>query len=429
MFKKILIANRGEIAVRIIRTCRDLGIATCVVFSEEDRESLAVKMADEAICIGKSHPKESYLLPSRILSAAEISLSNAIHPGYGFLSENPDFVEACQEMGFIFIGPPPEFIRLLGDKLQAKKKMTEIGIPVIEGSDCLKDLEEAKTKARAIGYPVILKACAGGGGKGMKIVREEKEMETAFQKATAEANNAFGDPRLYLEKLLTNVRHIEIQIIADNFGNILVFPERNCTYQTSFQKVVEESPSPGISKEDRKKLQEWARRFVEKTGYKNVATIEFLESDGNFYFIEGNTRIQVEHPVSEEVTGTDIIKKQILAAGGEKIPDGIFEPLFWSQEVRITGKAPGKITQLTLPAGPFIRVDTHIYEGYNFTVTYDQLLLKLIARGRTREETRCRLRRALSELKIGGIKTNQEEVIGILESAEFKKGEYKIKYR
>ncbi len=428
MFEKILIANRGEIAVRIIRACRELGIKTCVVFSEADRESLAVKMADEAICIGKLHPKESYLLASRILSAAEISGSNAIHPGYGFLSENADFVEACREMGITFIGPPPEFIRLMGDKLLAKKKMAEIGIPVVKGSDCLKDEEEAREKAREIGYPVIIKACAGGGGKGMKILREEKELSSAFAKATAEANSAFEDPRLYIERLLNGVRHIEIQILADNYGNYLVFPERNCTIQNSFQKVIEESPSPGIDEASRRKLQEWAGLFVKKTAYKNVATLEFLEIDSNFYFIEANTRIQVEHPISEEVCSFDIVKAQILAAAGERFSTKIFEPQFWSIEARVTGMTPGTIRPLFLPAGPFVRVDTHIYDGYSFTTLYDQLLLKLIVRGNTREEARKRMLRALSELNIGGIKTNKDDLIKILTSEEFISGKYQIRY-
>lgn len=426
MFKKILIANRGEIAVRIIRACRDLGIKTCVVYSEADRESLPVKLSDEAICIGKPHPKESYLLLSRILSAVEISGSDALHPGYGFLSENPDLVEACQEMKITFIGPPPQFIRLFGDKLLAKKKMAEIGIPVIPGSDVLKDEEEAKKKAQMIGYPVILKACAGGGGRGMKIVYEEKEMATSFQKATAEANNAFEDPRVYLEKLFTKFRHIEMQILTDNYGNSLCFPERNCTIQKSFQKVIEETPSPGIKTEKRRLLQEWVKSFVSKTKYRNVGTMEFLETDGNFYFMEMNTRIQVEHPITEEISGVDIVKTQILMAAGERFEEKTYEPLFWSMEARVTGKNQGKIHHLLLPSGPFVRVDTHIYQNYNFPTVYDQLLLKLITKGMNREEARRRMLRALSELKIEGIETNQKDLVEILQSEEFSKGEYKI---
>ncbi len=429
MFKKILIANRGEIAVRIIRTCRELGIKTCIVFSEADRESLALKMADEAICIGKPPPNESYLLASRILSAAEISGSDAVHPGYGFLSENFDFVEACQEMGLTFIGPPLESIRLFADKWQAKKKMAEIGIPVVEGSDVLRDEEEAKVKAREIGYPVIIKACAGGGGKGMKIVREEKDLPGAFQKATAEANNAFGDPRLYLEKLLVGMRHIEMQVLVDNYGNCLLFPERNCTIQKSFQKVLEETPAVGITKEERKYLQDMVQLFVKKTGYKNVGTIEFLEADGKFYFMEVNTRIQVEHPITEEVTGLDIIRAQILMASGEIFEPRIYEPLFWSIEARLIGMESGRISSLILPSGPFVRVDTHIYNGYQFSTIYDQLLLKLITRGNEREETRKRMKRALMELRIDGVKTNQEDLIRILEREEFISGDYRIEYR
>ncbi|MEO0124945.1 MAG: biotin carboxylase N-terminal domain-containing protein [candidate division WOR-3 bacterium] len=428
MFKKILIANRGEIAVRIIRTCRELGIKTCLVYSEADKESLPVKLADEAICIGKSHPKESYLLLSRILSAVEISGSDALHPGYGFLAENADLVEACQEMKITFIGPPPQFLRLFADKLAAKKKMAEIGIPVIPGSDVLKDEEEAKAKAKEIGYPVILKACAGGGGKGMKIVREEKEMASSFQRATAEANSAFEDPRIYLEKLFTQFRHIEVQILADNYGNCLFFPERNCTIQKNFQKVIEETPSPGIKNEDRDLLQRLVKSLVVKTGYQNVGTMEFLEVDGNFYFMEINTRIQVEHPISEEASGVDIIKNQILISAGERFEEKTYEPLFWSMEARVTGKNQGKINLLLLPGGPFVRIDTHIYQGYNFSTIYDQLLLKLIVRGKDREETRRRMVRALSELKVEGIETNQEELVKILESERFRQGDYKIDY-
>jgi acetyl-CoA carboxylase biotin carboxylase subunit len=428
MFKKMLIANRGEIAVRIIRACRDLGIKTCVVYSEADRDTLAVKIADEAICIGKPHPKESYLLLSRILSAVEISGSDAVHPGYGFLAENADFAEACIEMKLTFIGPPPSFIRLLGDKLQAKKTMAEVGIPVIPGSDVLRDEEEAKAKAKAIGYPVILKACAGGGGKGMKIVKEEKEMSSLFQKATAEANSAFGDSRLYLEKLFSPVRHIEMQVLVDNYGHCLLFPERNCSIQKSFQKVIEETPSPGMKPENRKLLQEWVKLFVVKTGYRNIGTIEFLEAEGNFYFLEVNTRIQVEHPITEEATGTDIVKTQILIAAGEKLADKTYEPLFCSIESRVTGRTNGKINLLSLPGGPFVRIDTHIYSGYHFSNLYDPLLLKLITRGVDRESARRRMVSALKELRIEEIETNQEDLINIIESERFIKGNYQIEY-
>jgi len=417
LFKKVLIANRGEIAVRIIRTCRELGIKTVSVFSDIDKESLHVRLADESVCIGPASVTQSYLNIPAILSAAEITDSDAIHPGYGFLSENHHFAEACTTSGITFIGPTPENIRLGGDKAKARQIMRRKGVPVVPGSDGPVATEDVAMKiAKKIGFPIVLKASAGGGGHGMKIVKEEKDLEQAFYMAQREALTSFGNSELYIEEYIPEMRHIEVQIIADGKGNVVHLGERDCSIQRRHQKLIEESPSPLSSTEKfKKRIGELGVKAARAIKYKNVGTVEFIvDPKGNLYFIEINTRIQVEHPVTEAVTGIDIIKEQIKIAAGMPLEykQSHIKPSGHAMECRINAEdperfipSPGKITFLTLPGGFGVRVDTAIYNGYVIPPNYDSLIAKLVTYGKDRQEAIARMRRALDEFIIEGIKT------------------------
>lgn len=436
MIKKILIANRGEIALRVIRACRELGIKSVAIFSEADRDALHVRFADEAICIGPAPSSESYLNIQRILSAAEISNADAIHPGYGFLAENPEFAEICASNGFKFIGPPAKVISLMGNKIAAKENMKKAGVPIIPGSEGpVKDVEEAEIIAKEIGLPVILKAASGGGGKGMRIINDLSEVKQNFNIAKSEAETNFGDDTIYMERYFLKPRHVEVQIIADEHGNIVHLGERDCSIQRRHQKLIEESPSPGITEETRKKMCETAVKGAKFVNYQNAGTIEFLVTEtGEFYFMEMNTRIQVEHPVTEKVCGLDIVKEQLRIASGE--------PLNYSQEdIKFFGYAiecrinaensenkfipsAGKITSFHLPGGPGIRVDTHAYASYVIPPHYDSLIAKIIASGNSREEALTRMERALEETIIEGIFTTIPFHQRIIQNEQFKKGNY-----
>lgn len=434
--KRVLIANRGEIAVRIIYACKELGLETVAIYSEADADSLHVQLADYAVCVGGPHPKDSYLNIPNIIAAAEAWDVDAIHPGYGFLSENEDFARIVEMHGLVFIGPTPEQIALMGDKVVAKKTVKEAGVPLVPGTDKpLEDVKEAKRIASEIGYPVLLKAAAGGGGRGMRIVNDESEMESKFLSASSEAEAAFGDGRLYLEKFITKPKHIEVQVLGDEYGNITHLFERECSLQRRHQKVVEEAPSPSITEEQRKRLLEYAVKAAKHINYRSAGTLEFLmDEDGNFYFIEMNTRIQVEHPTTEMITGVDLVKSQILIAMGEKLP---VDP----QKLRINGHSiearinaedpennfapsPGKIEVLHKPGGPGVRIDSHIYQGYTIPPYYDSLIAKLIVWGKDRDEAISRMKRALSEFVIGGIKTNIKLHLDILHRHEFISGKF-----
>lgn len=429
MFKKILIANRGEIAVRIIRTCRELGIKTVAVFSTADKDSLHVFLADEAVCIGGPLPQESYLNIPAIISAAEITGADAIHPGYGFLSENPGFAEICTACGMKFIGPSPETMILMGDKAKAREVAIKAGVPVVPGSGIVKSVQEALNVCEEIGYPVLVKAAHGGGGRGMRLITSPEEAETLIVTAMAEAEAAFGSGEVYIEKYVENPRHIEIQIVADQAGNVITFGERECSLQRRHQKVLEEAPSPFVDDSLRNKLSDAAKRIAEFINYEGAGTVEFLvDKDKNFYFIEMNTRIQVEHPVTEFVTGKDLIAKQIMAAAGEKFDIDHVKLQGHAIEFRITCEdyekgfrpAPGKIEKLLIPGGFGVRVDTHIYEGYTVPQYYDSLLAKLIVWGETREEAIKRGERALSEFVIeGNLKTTIPFHIKLLKDENF----------
>jgi acetyl-CoA carboxylase biotin carboxylase subunit len=417
MFSKILIANRGEVALRIIRACKELGIKTVAVYSEADIDSLHTRMADEAVCIGPNQSSNSYLNIPAIISAAEITDVEAIHPGYGFLAENAHFAEICQSCKIKFIGPTPENIRLMGDKMAAKDSMRKAGLPVIPGSEStIKTKEEALKTAQRIGYPVIIKASAGGGGRGMRIAHNDVRLVSAFMTAQTEAEAAFGNPEVYIEKYVEKARHVEIQIIADEHGNIVYLPERDCTVQRRHQKLIEESPSPVVDSKLRKRMGEAAVRGAKNTGYKNAGTIEFLlDTDEKFYFMEMNTRIQVEHPVTEMVTGIDIVKQQIRIAAGEKlhIAQDSVDLRGCAIECRINAEdpdreflpSPGRITSYQVPGGPGVRVDTHVYPGYEIPPYYDSMIGKLICYGKNRTESIHIVKRALDEYVIGPIKT------------------------
>ena len=433
MFKKILIANRGEIALRVIRACKELGVPTVAVYSTADRESLHVFFADESVCIGPPPASESYLKAQNLISAAQVSGADAIHPGYGFLAESADFAEMCAMHGLTFIGPRAETMTLMGDKAQAKKTMRSVGVPVMPGSEgIVPDLEEARKIAAEIGYPVIVKASAGGGGRGMRIVRSEDGLESNFEMARAEAESSFGNGDLYIEKYLENPHHIEVQLLGLAGKKILTFGERDCSIQRRHQKLVEESPSPVVTPALRKQLIEAAMEGAKAVDYLSAGTIEFLldsSTNDKFYFMEMNTRIQVEHPVSEMVTGADLVKCQILAAAGEK--------LCWeNDEIRLAGHAiecrinaedpeknflptPGKISEFYLPGGPGIRVDSHAFAGYTIPPNYDSLIAKLIAHGRNRDEAIVRMRRALGEMVVEGIATTISVHKKIMEHPEF----------
>ena len=415
MFKKILIANRGEIAVRVIRACRELGIRTVAVYSEADKANMHVRLADEAICIGPAQADQSYLNVPAILTTAEITDSEAIHPGYGFLSENPQFAEACAASGIAFIGPTPENIRLGGDKSKAKQVMKRRGVPVVPGSDGpLKDVASAVKTAKKIGFPAIIKASMGGGGRGMKITNSEEEVEDAFFMAQREALAAFGSAELYIEKYLRNVRHIEVQVLADNKGRIIHLGERECSIQRRHQKLIEESPSSFVTEKLRKRLGELAIKAARAVKYKNIGTVEFIVTpEEEVYFMEFNTRVQVQHPVTEMVMGMDLVKQQILLAAGQPIiAKKVFKPRGAAIECRINAEdpdrfipCPGKIDFIHQPGGPGVRVDTAAYCGWTVPSHYDSLIAKLIAYGSNRQEAIARMRRALDEFVIEGIKT------------------------
>ncbi|HYA11738.1 MAG TPA: acetyl-CoA carboxylase biotin carboxylase subunit [Thermodesulfovibrionales bacterium] len=436
LFKKILIASRGEIAVRIIRGCKELGIKTVAVYSDVEKDSLHVRLAEESVCIGPPNPTQSYLNIPAILSTAEITDSDAIHPGYGFLSENYHFAEACVTSGLTFIGPTPENIRLGGDKAKARQIMKRKGVPVVPGSDGPVASEEIAIKtAKKIGFPIVIKASAGGGGHGMRIVKEEKDLEQALYVAQREALTAFGNSELYIEKYIPEARHIEVQIMADNKGNIIHLNERDCSIQRRHQKLIEESPSPITASEKfRKKIGELGVKAARAIRYRNVGTIEFIVNhDSNIYFMEMNTRIQVEHPVTEEVTGIDIIKEQIKLSAGFPLEykQGRIRPSGHAIECRINAEdperfipSPGRITYLSLPGGPGVRVDTAIYTGYVIPSHYDSLIAKLIVHGKDREEAIARMRRALDEFIIEGVKTTIPFHKKVLNNPDFIKGDF-----
>ncbi|MFC2086451.1 acetyl-CoA carboxylase biotin carboxylase subunit [Bacteroidota bacterium] len=434
MFNKILIANRGEIAVRIIRACKELGIQTVAVFSTADRDSMHTKLADEKFCIGPANSQNSYLKMNTLLDVARITNAEAIHPGYGFLAENAEFARTCEENDLKFIGPSSEMINLMGDKSTAKETMKKANVPVIPGSDDLiKNISIGKQIAGKIGYPVIIKATAGGGGKGMQIVREKKDFDDAFLKAGREAKAAFGNDGLYLEKFIENPHHVEIQILGDQYKNIVHFSERDCSIQRRHQKVIEETPSPIIDDDTRKKMGNAAIKAAKAINYEGVGTVEFLvDDDKNFFFMEMNTRIQVEHPITEEVTGFDLLKEQIAIASGKKINFQNQFPKKYAIECRINAEDPdhnfrpdaGKITHLYLPGGRGTRVDTHIYSGYTIPPYYDSLIAKYISYGTSREEAIAIMKRMLSETVIEGIKTTIPFHLKVLSDKNFIEGNY-----
>lgn len=434
MFNKILIANRGEIALRIIRTCKELGIKTVAVYSEADRDSLHVTFADEAVCIGPPPSKESYLKIPLIISAAQITGSDAIHPGYGFLAENASFSEICHESEIKFIGPSPKMITAMGDKAFAKDTMKKNGVPVIPGSNgIIKSDTDGKRLAHEIGFPVIIKASAGGGGKGMRVVWEENDFDKAFQMAKTEAESAFANADVYMEKFIENPRHVEIQIIGDTFGNVHHYGERDCSVQRRHQKLIEESPSPAIDVETRNKMGEAAVLGAKSVNYEGAGTIEFLlDKKKNFYFMEMNTRIQVEHPVTEAVYDVDLVRQQILVAAGEKIDTLPRKPIGHSIEFRINAEdpengfrpSPGKIQSLHFPGGFGVRVDSHIYQSYTIPPYYDSLIAKLIVWGKNRHNALARARRALEEFTVEGIKTTIPFHLKVLEDKRFLSGNF-----
>jgi len=436
MFKKILIANRGEIAVRIIRACREMGIQTVAVYSEADREALHVMLADEAICIGPAKSKDSYLNMQNIISATVLTGATAIHPGFGFLSENSSFARMCADCCITFIGPNADTIDLLGNKSRARETMQKAGVSVVPGSDGeIESIKDAVVLTEQIGYPVMIKASAGGGGKGMRAVFSFDELENAYCSAKAEAKAAFGDDKVYIEKLIINPKHIEFQILADSFGNVIHLGERDCSVQRRNQKMMEEAPSALMSKELRMKMGTAAVKAAKATGYVNAGTIEFLlDQQGNYYFMEMNTRIQVEHPITEMVTGIDMVKEQIKIANGERLP-------YHQKDIEIRGHAiecrinaedpkrgfipcPGRIENMLFPGGNGIRVDSAIYPGYVVPPYYDSMLAKIIAYGKDREEAIQKMRRALSEIVIEGIQTNTEFQYELLEREEIISGRY-----
>ncbi len=438
MFKKILIANRGEIALRIIRTCREMGIRTVAVYSTADKDSLHVRFADEAVCIGKAQSSDSYLNIPHIMAAAEITNADAIHPGYGFLAENANFAEICAQYNIKFIGPTPEMIRSMGDKITAKETMIKAGVPVIPGSDgLLSSTDEAREIAKKMGYPVIIKATAGGGGKGMRVVWKDSEIETAYNMAKMEAGASFKNDGIYMEKFVEEPRHIEIQVAGDQFGTVCHLSERDCSIQRRHQKLVEESPSPFMTTELRQKMGEAAIKAASAINYESVGTIEFLvDKHRNFYFMEMNTRIQVEHGVTEEVISYDLIKEQIKIAAGVPISGRNYEPKIHAIECRINAEdpyndfrpCPGKITVLHTPGGHGVRVDSHIYAGYTIPPFYDSMIAKVIAVAQTREEAINTMERALSEYVIEGIKTTIPFHLQLMKNEEFKKGNFTTKF-
>ena len=434
MFEKVLIANRGEIAVRILRACKDLGIQTVAVYSTADKEAMHVKMADESVCIGPSQSKESYLNIPSIIAACEISGADAVHPGYGFLSENSSFVEKLNAHNISFIGPSSNHIKTMGDKILAKKTAEEYGIPVIPGSDGeVKDLEEATRTGEKIGYPIIIKASAGGGGRGMVVVHNADDLEASIKKAKTEADKSFDNDTIYIEKYLQNPKHIEIQIIGDNFGNMIHLGERDCSMQRRNQKLLEETPSKVIDSKTRNYIGELTVNALTKIGYSGVGTVEYLYEDNKFYFMEMNTRLQVEHPVTEEITNFDLVKEQILVAANQKLLKKQSEIKFFghSIECRINAEdpvnfipSPGKIINFHTPGGPGIRVDSGCYSGITIPPYYDSMIAKLIVFGEDRDSCLARLERALGEFVIEGIKTTIPFHLKLMNDEKFKSGDF-----
>ncbi|MDQ2139233.1 acetyl-CoA carboxylase biotin carboxylase subunit [Alcaligenaceae bacterium A4P071] len=439
MFEKILIANRGEIALRIQRACRELGIKTVVVHSEADRDAKYVRLADESVCIGPPPSRESYLNMPALISAAEVTDSEAIHPGYGFLSENADFAERVEKSGFVFIGPRPETIRLMGDKVSAKHAMIEAGVPVVPGSKGAlpDDPQEILQTAREVGYPVIIKAAGGGGGRGMRVVYTEAALLNAVTMTKAEAASAFNNPEVYMEKFLENPRHIEIQVLADGGRNAVWLGERDCSMQRRHQKVIEEAPAPGVARRLIERIGERCAEACRKMGYRGAGTFEFLYENGEFYFIEMNTRIQVEHPVTELITGIDLVQQQIRIAAGEKftLRQRDIEFRGHAIECRINAEdpfrfvpSPGRITNWHVPGGPGVRVDSHVFNGYFVPPNYDSMIAKIITYGDTRDQALARMRIALSEMVVEGISTNVPLHREMLQDARFIEGGTSIHY-
>lgn len=431
MFSKILIANRGEVAIRIIRACKEMGISTVAVYSTADKEALHVALADQSVCIGEASPSDSYLNAERIISAAIITEAQAIHPGYGFLSESPRFAELCVKNGIDFIGPSADVISMMGDKDRARQVMKQAGVPIIPGTDILSNAGEALKAAKDIGYPVLIKARSGGGGKGIRIVTSDAELENAFLTASREAQEAFGDGAVYLEKQIKPAKHIEVQILADETGNTVCLAERECSIQRNNQKLVEESPSPAVSDELRRQMIDAAVRAAQTVGYCNAGTIEFLmDMDNRFYFMEMNVRLQVEHAITEQITGIDIVKWQIRIAAGVPLSfrqeDITLEG--HSIECRINAAAVGKVTFLHVPGGPRVRFDSALWTGYAVPPYYDSLLGKLIVHAQTREEAIRKMQAALCELVIDGVPNNIDEQISIMSDQRFERGDYNTNF-
>ncbi|HQU34002.1 MAG: acetyl-CoA carboxylase biotin carboxylase subunit [Acidobacteria bacterium 21-70-11] len=437
MISKVLIANRGEIALRIIAACREAGVATVAVHSEVDRDALHVRMADESVCIGPASAAASYLNITAVIAAAEITGADALHPGYGFLAENAHFAEVVQECGLVWIGPPPEAIRSMGDKANARRTVTARGVPVLPGSsEPLASREEAVALAETVGFPVILKASAGGGGKGMRVARDPRELRGVFDTARHEAERAFGSGDVYLEKYLTEPRHIEIQIIGDTQGHVVALGERECSIQRRHQKLIEEAPSVAVDAELRERMCEAAVEAAVAVGYTSAGTVEFLYNDGQFYFMEMNTRIQVEHPVTEAVTGVDLVLEQLRVANGQPlsvrrrpaIHGHAIEFRVNAEDPVTFAPSPGEITELAFPVGPGVRIDTHIYRGYRVPPNYDSLLAKVIAYGGNRREAIRRAKRALSMFVIGGVRTSIPLHLRILEEPDFVEGRLSTRF-
>ena len=438
MFSKILIANRGEIALRIIRTCKEMGIPTVAIYSTADRDSLHVRFADEAVCIGPASSTESYLNIPKIMAAAEITNADAIHPGYGFLAENADFADVCTQYDIKFIGPTSEMIRMMGDKITAKETMIKAGVPTVPGSDgLLEDLETGLKVAKRVGYPIILKATAGGGGKGMRIVEAPDEFQEAWERASQEAKAAFGNGAMYIEKFVEEPRHIEFQIAGDQFGTVVHLSERDCSIQRRHQKLVEEAPSPYMDDDLRKRMGEAAIKAGQSIDYEGVGTVEFLvDKHRDFFFMEMNTRIQVEHPVTEEVINHDLIAEQIKIAAGKKISGKNYFPDAWAMECRINAEdpfndfrpSPGTITSFHSPKGHGVRVDTHVYAGYTVPPYYDSMIAKLICRASTREDCIRKMQRALDEFIVEGIKTTVPFHQRLMRDENFKSGNFTTKF-